>query len=84
MRLFDWFPPLGYAMLWEAPWVNVQQMIFPALVLAFFELNFTAHVTRSAMLEVLREDCPVHGNAGAPGRPLPGSNPWVRWEASFS
>ena len=43
-------------MLWEAPWVNVQQMIFPALALAFFELNFTARVTRSAMLEVLRED----------------------------
>jgi hypothetical protein len=29
----NWFPPLGYAMLWEAPWVNVQQMIFPALAL---------------------------------------------------
>src|SRR2546428_8927514 len=56
VRLFNWFPPLGYAMLWEAPWVNVQQMIFPALALAFFELNFTARVTRSAMLEVLRED----------------------------
>ncbi len=56
VRLFHWFPPLGYAMLWEAPWVNVQQMIFPALALAFFELNFTARVTRSAMLEVLRED----------------------------
>src|SRR6266571_7053123 len=56
VRLFHWFPPFGYAMLWEAPWVNVQQMIFPALALAFFELNFTARVTRSAMLEVLRED----------------------------
>ncbi len=56
VRLFHWFPPLGYAMLWEAPWVNVQQMIFPALALAFFELNFTARVTRSALLEVLRED----------------------------
>ena len=56
VRLFNWFPPLGYAMLWEAPWVNVQQMIFPALALAFFELNFTARVTRSALLEVLRED----------------------------
>ncbi len=43
-------------MLWEDPWVNLQQMFFPALTLAFFELNFTARVTRSAMLEVLRED----------------------------
>ncbi len=35
---------------------NLQQMTFPVLALAFFELNFTARVTRSAMLEVLRED----------------------------
>jgi peptide/nickel transport system permease protein len=56
VRLFNWFPPLGYAMLWEDPWVNLQQMLFPALALAFFELNFAARVTRSAMLEVLRED----------------------------
>ena len=26
VRLFNWFPPLGYAMLWEAPWVNVQNV----------------------------------------------------------
>jgi peptide/nickel transport system permease protein len=56
VRLFDWFPPLGYASLWEDPLTNLQQMIFPVLALAFFELNFTARVTRSAMLEVLRED----------------------------
>jgi peptide/nickel transport system permease protein len=43
-------------MLWEEPWTNLQQMFFPAMTLAFFELNFTARVTRSAMLEVLRED----------------------------
>jgi peptide/nickel transport system permease protein len=56
VRLFNWFPPLGYAALWEEPLANLQQMIFPTLALAFFELNFTARVTRSAMLEVLRED----------------------------
>jgi len=56
VRLFNWFPPLGYAILWEEPWVNLQQMLFPALALAFFELNFAARVTRSAMLEVMRED----------------------------
>lgn len=56
VRFFNWFPPLGYATLWEEPWVNLQQMVFPTLALAFFELNFTARVTRSAMLEVLRED----------------------------
>jgi peptide/nickel transport system permease protein len=56
VRVFGWFPPMGYAFVWEDPWVNLQQMVFPALALAFFELNFTARVTRSATLEVLRED----------------------------
>jgi peptide/nickel transport system permease protein len=56
VHVFGWFPPLGYTFLWENPWTNLQQMIFPTLALAFFELNFTARVTRSATLEVLRED----------------------------
>src|SRR5262245_11720714 len=56
VRLFGWLPPMGYVFLWEDPWINLQQMVFPALALAFFELNFTARVTRSATLEVLRED----------------------------
>ena len=55
-RVFNWLPPFGYAKLWEAPWENLQQIFFPALTLAIFQMNFTARVTRSAMLEVLRED----------------------------
>ena len=53
---FDWLPPLGYANLWENPLTNLQQLFFPALALAFYEMAFTARVTRSAMLEVMRED----------------------------
>ncbi len=56
VRIFGWFPPIGYASLWDDPLTNLQQMAFPVLTLAFFELNFTARITRSAMLEVLRED----------------------------
>ena len=56
VTLFGWLPPLGYADLWNDPGKNLQQMIFPALALAFYNLAFTARVTRSAMLEVLRED----------------------------
>ena len=56
VRIFGWFPPFGYAHIWEDPWKNLQQMIFPALTLAFFQMNFTARVTRSAMLEVMRDD----------------------------
>jgi peptide/nickel transport system permease protein len=52
----NWLPPLGYAKLWADPWTNLQQMFFPALCLAFNDLAFTARVTRSTMLEVMRED----------------------------
>lgn len=52
----DWLPPLGFAILWEEPMKNLQQMIFPAMVLAYAELAFTARITRSTMLEVMRED----------------------------
>ena len=53
---FDWLPPLGYASLWEEPWTNLQQLVFPAMVPALQELAFTARITRSTMLEVMRDD----------------------------
>lgn len=53
---FNWLPPLGYATLWEDPLLNLQQLIFPALAIAFHDMAFTSRVTRSSMLEVLRED----------------------------
>ena len=53
---FEWLPPLGYATLWDDPLLNLQQLILPALTLAFNDLAFTARVTRSSMLEVMRED----------------------------
>jgi peptide/nickel transport system permease protein len=54
--LFAWMPPLGYASLWDDPWTNLKQFIFPALALGFYQMAFTARVTRSSMLEVYRED----------------------------
>jgi len=53
---FNWLPPLGYATLWEDPFLNLEQLFFPALAIASHDLAFTARVTRSSMLEVLRED----------------------------
>ena len=53
---FEWLPPLGYATLCDEPLLNLQQLILPALTLAFNDLAFTARVTRSSMLEVMRED----------------------------
>jgi peptide/nickel transport system permease protein len=56
VHIFDWLPPLGYYQIWEDPRTNLQQMIFPALALAFYEMAFVARVTRSAMMEIIRED----------------------------
>lgn len=56
LAVFNWLPPLGYVELWEDPVKNLQQMIFPALALAIYDMAFIARVTRSAMMEVLRED----------------------------
>ena len=54
--LFEWVPSFVYVSLWEDPLANLKQMFFPALALGFSNVAFIARVTRSAMLEVFRED----------------------------
>ena len=56
VKVFGWLPPLGYETLWEEPVTNLQQMVFPALALAFYDMAFITRVTRSSMMEILRED----------------------------
>ena len=56
IRAFGWLPPLGYEDIWEAPWTNVKQLVLPALALGFYDMAFIARVTRSSMMEILRED----------------------------
>jgi peptide/nickel transport system permease protein len=53
---FSWIPPLGYASVWESPWTNLQQFLLPAAVLGFRLSAATMRMTRSTLLEVLRED----------------------------
>jgi peptide/nickel transport system permease protein len=56
---FNWTPPqfgTGYVPIYEDPWINFQQFFFPALVLALGEAAVLMRLTRSAMLEVLRND----------------------------
>jgi peptide/nickel transport system permease protein len=53
---FHWIPPIGYASLWESPWRNLQQFLLPAAVLGFRLAAATMRMTRSTVLEVLRED----------------------------
>jgi len=57
---FRWMPPLGYASLWEHPWTNLQQFLLPAAVLGFRLSAATMRMTRSTLLEVLREDYADH------------------------
>lgn len=55
-NVFNWLPPLGYTDLWDNPSANLQQLIFPALALAVTHMAFVGRITRSAALEVIRED----------------------------
>ncbi len=51
-----WLPPLKYVALWDGPLANLEILIFPAMVLGLHDMAFIARLTRSSMLEVLRED----------------------------
>jgi peptide/nickel transport system permease protein len=51
-----WMPPPTYIPLWEDPAANLKQLVFPALVLGFALAAAGMRMTRSAMLEVMRED----------------------------
>ena len=51
-----WIPPIGYVSFWESPWKNLQQFMIPAAVLGFRLSAATMRMTRSTVLEVLRED----------------------------
>jgi peptide/nickel transport system permease protein len=56
---FGWTPPQfgrGYVPFFDDPWVNLQQFLFPSLVLALAIAAAIMRLTRSAMLEVLRND----------------------------
>ena len=53
---FRWIPPLGYTDFFVDPAKNLQQMIWPALVIGWSSSASALRMTRSSMLEVLRED----------------------------
>ena len=54
--VFRWIPPMVFTPLWENPWQNLSQMIWPALAVGYRFSAVAMRMTRSAMLEVLRED----------------------------
>jgi peptide/nickel transport system permease protein len=56
LTYFHWLPPLTFTPLWRDPWANLAQLIWPALAVGYRYSAVTTRMTRSAVLEVLRED----------------------------
>src|SRR6184192_1265078 len=54
--VFHWLPPMVYTPIWVNPWQNIIQLIWPALAVGYRYSAVAMRMTRSAMLEVLRED----------------------------
>jgi len=53
---FGWGPPLEYTPPWVDPWANIQQMVWPVLTVGYRYAAVTTRMTRSTMLEVMRDD----------------------------
>jgi len=53
---FGWGPPLEYTLPWVDPWANFQQMVWPVATVGYRYAAVTTRMTRSTLLEVLRED----------------------------
>jgi peptide/nickel transport system permease protein len=54
--VFKWLPPMVYTPFWTSPTQNMAQLIWPALAVGYRYSAIATRMTRSAMLEVLRED----------------------------
>lgn len=59
LALLFWFnykAPLLVVHLWQDPWTNLQLVIGPAIVLGLGQGAYIARMSRSCLLEVIRED----------------------------
>ena len=54
--IFQWLPPLTFTSFWVDPKANLTQLIWPALAVGYRYSAVATRMTRSAVLEVLRED----------------------------
>src|SRR5438552_3309991 len=53
---FGWGPPLEFTPPWVDPWANFQQMVWPVVTVGYRYAAVTTRMTRSTLLEVLRDD----------------------------
>jgi len=54
--VFKWMPPLTFTSFWTDPRANLAQLIWPALAVGYRYSAMATRMTRSSVLEVLRED----------------------------
>ncbi len=54
--IFKWLPPLTFTSFWVDPIANLSQLIWPALAVGYRYSAVATRMTRSSVLEVLRED----------------------------
>jgi peptide/nickel transport system permease protein len=53
---FNWIPPLTYTPIYEDPWTNLSQLIWPAVAVGYRYSAVATRMMRSTILEVLQED----------------------------
>ncbi|MEE9586487.1 MAG: ABC transporter permease [Hyphomicrobiaceae bacterium] len=51
-----WMPPIEYVPIWKDPIANLSQLIWPAVATGYRYSAVATRMTRSSLLEVLRED----------------------------
>jgi len=51
-----WMPPITYIPIWEDPFYNLSMLIWPTVATGYRYSAVVMRMTRSALLEVLRED----------------------------
>jgi peptide/nickel transport system permease protein len=56
LSYFSWIPPLTFTSLWDDPWTNLSQLIWPALAVGYRYSAVSTRMMRSSILEVLQED----------------------------
>lgn len=51
-----WMPPIEFRSIWDDPWHNISQLFWPAVATGYRYSAVATRMTRSSLLEVLRED----------------------------
>lgn len=58
-----WFPVAGYVPIESGLWLNLRSLVMPAVSLGLVQSALIARITRSSMLDVLREQYILAGRA---------------------